>query len=179
MSEPRADHGAASPLEPLTSAGATFDHVAVAARRIRDLLPVYRDLLGGAFAGGGDNSRVGYRGLQLAFPGGGRVELLEPLTGSTFFDRFFERGGAVHHLTFKVDDVRGAIERLGALGFTPTSPYLKDDDWQEVFVHPREASGVLIQIVQVGAGHGPRTHGFSLEDVLGGRGVDGDGVPSP
>ncbi|TMR05679.1 hypothetical protein ETD86_52985 [Nonomuraea turkmeniaca] len=70
---------------------ATFDHTAVAAPRIRDLLPIYRDLLGGRhLGGGGDNRAAGYRTLQLSYANGSKAELMEPLTGSTFFDSFFQ-----------------------------------------------------------------------------------------
>ena len=41
--------------------GAVFDHVAIAGRRIRDLLPLWRDTLGGRFATGADNPAVGWR----------------------------------------------------------------------------------------------------------------------
>ncbi|MFD0471365.1 hypothetical protein ACFQ0B_25900 [Nonomuraea thailandensis] len=68
-----------------------FDHTAVAAPRIRDLLPIYRDLLGGRhLGGGGDNRIAGYRTFQLTYGNGNKVELMEPLAGSTFFDSFFE-----------------------------------------------------------------------------------------
>jgi methylmalonyl-CoA/ethylmalonyl-CoA epimerase len=80
---------------------AVFDHTAVAAPRIRDLLPIYLDLLGGTFVQGGDNPRVGYRALQLEYQSGGRIELMEPLLGSSFFDSFFARkGSGLHHITF-------------------------------------------------------------------------------
>ncbi len=59
--------------------GAVLDHVAVAALRIRDLLPIYHDLLGGRFLTGGDNRVVGYRAVHLGYDGGGKIELLEPL----------------------------------------------------------------------------------------------------
>ncbi len=67
---------------------ATFDHVAMAVPRIVDALPLYRDLLGGKFFTGGDNTRLGYRGVQLKYAGG-KVEILEPLAGSPFLETFF------------------------------------------------------------------------------------------
>ena len=89
---------------------ATFDHVAHAARSIKSLLPVYRDLLGGQFVGGGENPRVGFRTVQLRYPGG-KVELLEPMEGSSFLDSFFLRvgEGGLHHVTYKVADIERAL----------------------------------------------------------------------
>lgn len=163
----------------LSAVGARFDHAAVAAPRLRDLLPLYRDLLGGVIQNGGDNPRVGYRALQLGYADGSRLELMEPLAGSTFFDRFFARGGGLHHVTFKVDDIHAAIDGLAAVGFTPTSVYLDDELWQEVFVHPREASGVLVQLVEAAPGYPPPPVDLTVDQVLAGRGERGDGIASP
>ncbi|MBF8186107.1 VOC family protein [Nonomuraea sp. K274] len=160
----------------------SFDHTAVAAPRIRDLLPIYRDLLGGRHLGGGGDNRVaGYRTLQLTFAGGGKVELMEPLAGSAFFDSFFEltRGrGGVHHLNFHVDDLAAAVARLTARGFRLHGLNQSNARWQEVFLHPKEAHGVLIQLAQPGR-RGPGEVRAALEEVLAGRGRNGNGVPSP
>lgn len=160
--------------------GAVFDHAAVAARRIRDLLPIYHELLGGSFLEGGDNVRVGYRAVQLAFADGSRIELMEPLSGSRFFDSFFASRGAggLHHVTFKVTDIEAAIAELGRRGYSLTGLYLEDSFWREVFLHPREAHGVLVQLAQAGGPY-PSPPGLTLEAVLAGRGQRGNGAPSP
>ncbi|GAA1851051.1 hypothetical protein GCM10009836_33780 [Pseudonocardia ailaonensis] len=163
---------------PPRSLRAAFDHVAVAAPRIRDLLPLYGDLLGGRFAFGGDNPRVGYRALHLRYPDDRRVELMEPLPGSTFFDSFFARtrGGGVHHLTFVVADIRVALHEVVAGGWTPTAVFIDDPAWREVFLHPRETGGTLLQLLQKEEGQ-PVTAG--MEEVLAGRGLAGTGTISP
>ena len=76
--DPPAAVGAVRPGSPgeLESLGAVFDHPAVAARCIRDLLPIHHELLGGSLLKGGDNVRVGYRAMQLAFAVGTRIELV-------------------------------------------------------------------------------------------------------
>ncbi|HLN05688.1 MAG TPA: VOC family protein [Acidimicrobiales bacterium] len=160
--------------------GAAFDHPAVAARRIRDLLPIYRDLLGGTFVRGGDNTRVGYRAIQLAFSNGSRIELMEPLEGSHFFDSFFERrgSGGLHHVTFKVDSIEQAVEAMKASGYSLTGLHLEDVAWREVFLHPREAYGTLVQLAQ-GEGEYAGPDVLTLEGVLAGLGSHGNGTPSP
>jgi methylmalonyl-CoA/ethylmalonyl-CoA epimerase len=159
---------------------AIFDHAAVAAHRIRDLLPLYRDLLGGEFHLGGDNVRVGYRGLQLRYRDGSKIELLEPLKGSSFLDSFFKRSplGGLHHVTFKVVSMDEALAALRELGYDVCGESDIDPTWHEVFVHPREALGTLLQIAQPGPGHGPAVD-FTLEDVLAGHGSNGSDIPSP
>ncbi|WP_214325620.1 VOC family protein [Nonomuraea sediminis] len=157
-----------------------FDHTAVAAPRIRDLLPIYRDLLGGVYLGGGDHPDSGYRTLQLTYANGSKIELMEPLAGSTFFDSFFEltRGrGGVHHLNFHVSDIDAAVARLTERGYRLHGLNLGNPRWREVFLHPKEAHGVLIQLAQPGPRDGESRP--SLEELLAGRGWQGNGVPSP
>lgn len=157
---------------------ARFDHVALAVPRIVDALPVYRDLLGGRFYTGGDNPRLGYRGVQLAFTGG-KVEILEPLVGSDFLDSFLRTRplGGLHHVTYIVEDLRSAVPEIERAGFAVHGEFTEDARWQEVFVHPKHANGVLLQFAQTGPGYGPDD--FDLDRVLEGHGNQGSGVPSP
>ncbi|MEU4535905.1 VOC family protein [Streptosporangium sp. NPDC023825] len=173
-------HDVSPELRALRELGAVFDHTAVAAPRIRDLLPVYRDLLGGTFHRGGDNQLGGYRAVQFTYPGGGKIELMEPLEGSTFFDSFFEltRGrGGVHHLNFHVADIDLAVSLLTERGYRLHGLNLGDPRWREVFLHPKEAHGVLVQLAQPGPRDSVPVP--SLDDVLAGRGFRGNGIPSP
>lgn len=159
---------------------AHFDHAAVAGPSLRDLVTLYGDLLGGRFFVGGDNPRVGYRALQLQFPNGGRLELMEPLRGSTFFDRFFASGGSrLHHVTFKVPDVGAAIDAMRAAGYTPTGIFVDSDEWKEVFFHPKETNGVLVQLATPAPGYPTAMEGSSIEDILAGRAPGQNGEPSP
>ena len=157
---------------------ARFDHVAMAVPRIVDALPLYRDLLGGTFFTGGDNPRLGYRGVQLQYTGG-KVEILEPLSGSTFLETFFTKRpiGGLHHVTYVVEDLRSAITATEEAGFKVHGEYSYADHWQEVFVHPRQANGLLLQLAQTGAGYGKDP--FDIEQVLAGHGNQGTGNPSP
>ena len=159
---------------------AVFDHAAVAAPRLRDLLPVYRDLLGGVFLHGGDNTRVGFRIMQLRFGDNTKIELLEPLGDATFLDSFFARtgGGGLHHVTFKVHDLDVAVHRLRERGYRLHGLHRDDPEWQEVFLHPKEAHGTLIQLAQVRRSQGSEPE-VTADDVLAGRGWNGTGVPSP
>jgi methylmalonyl-CoA/ethylmalonyl-CoA epimerase len=136
--------------ELLTDLGATFDHVAVAGPSLPDLLRFYRDTLGGRFRYGEvlDIGAV----VATLIVGEGKVELMAPTPGSTFFDKFFSatqgRGG-VHHLTFTVPDLRRAVADLEARG-VPMFGLAYAEHWSEVFLHPRDNGGVLVQLVEIG-----------------------------
>ena len=142
----------------LASTGAVFDHVAHAMPSIRDVLPLYVDLLGGQIEGGGFNPWGGHLAVQLIYPGGSRLELLEPTRpDSQSCAGFLARNprGGLHHLTFKVADIRAALDELTAAGFEPFGIMLDDPGWREAYLHPRQTSGVLIQIAQSAGGIPP------------------------
>jgi methylmalonyl-CoA/ethylmalonyl-CoA epimerase len=158
--------------------GATFDHVAVAGRRIRDMLPLWRDTLGGRFVIGADNPAIGWRAVRLELGGVWCVELIEPLPGSAFLDSYLRNrpDGGLHHVTFLVDDVQAAFERFAARGY---EPFGAGQDWFQMFVHPKRAGGVLLQLMRRMSHGGTGRQVMSIEDVLAGRGHNGTGVSSP
>ena len=124
-----------------------FDHVAVALHSIKPALGLYRDGLGGEYLMGGDERGV-WRWLQLSYPGGGKVELLEPL-GDGFLSEFLDkRGEGLHHVTFKTDDIRGAIDHLQGQGYELVDVNIESPHWKEAFLRPSKSHGTLIQIAQ-------------------------------
>jgi methylmalonyl-CoA/ethylmalonyl-CoA epimerase len=124
----------------------TFDHVAVAVRRIADALPLFQALLGGAPGESGEGDGFTYRQLTFA---GGTVELLEPRGENSFLDRFLAgRGEGLHHITFKVQDLPGWAARLRAAGYRVVGERYENPEWRELFVHPKSGHGVLIQLAE-------------------------------
>jgi methylmalonyl-CoA/ethylmalonyl-CoA epimerase len=127
-----------------------FDHVAVAVHAIKPALKLYKDALGGEYLMGGDQAGT-WRWLQLVYPGGGKVELLEPL-GEGFLSRFLEaRGEGLHHVTFKTDDIHAAVEELQGRGYELVDVNLDHPDWKEAFLRPSGAHGTLLQVAQSSA----------------------------
>lgn len=103
--------------------------------------------LGGRWVGGRDTAK-GFSVAQLRFANGMKVEGLEPLAGGRdFLFRFVaDRGAGPHHLTFKVPDLRAAIERAEAAGYQPFGISLERPWWKEAFLHPQEATGIVVQL---------------------------------
>jgi len=124
--------------------GLELDHIGIAVRSIRDALRLYRDALGGEYLMGGDSDT--WRWLQVRFPGGGKVELLEPI-GEGFLSRFLEKHGeGMHHITFKTDDIDAAIAHVESLGYELVDVNVEGEDWKEAFLRPRGAHGTLVQL---------------------------------
>lgn len=123
-----------------------LDHTAVAVHSIKAALPLYREALGGEYLMGGDHPDGSWRWIQFRYPGGGKVELLEPL-GEGFLSRFLERHGeGLHHMTFKTDDLEGAIAQVEGQGYELVDVNLDHPHWKEAFLRPSKAHGTLIQI---------------------------------
>jgi len=147
---------------PATLSDVVLDHVAVAVERWPDAWPCYAVELGGSWSSGGLN--VGFGPAQLRFANGARVEILQPWQAedNPFLRRFLDRHGpGPHHLTFKVPDLRAAIDRSRQAGLSPVGIDVSHADWMEAFLHPRQATGIVVQLAQ--AAHGwesPAPEGF-------------------
>jgi methylmalonyl-CoA/ethylmalonyl-CoA epimerase len=128
-----------------------FDHTALAVRAIDAALPLYRDLLGGIQLGAPQPAPArGFSIVALRYPNGGKIELLEPLGDDGFVQRFLERHGeGVHHLTFRVNDIRAAVDRAKAAGLRVVDENFANRRWQEAFISPRSAFGTIVQLAQM------------------------------
>lgn len=124
-----------------------LDHVAIALHSIEAALPLFRETLGGEYLMGGDIDPI-WRWVQLSYPNGRKLELLEPL-GEGFLTKFLEkRGEGLHHITFKTDDIHGAIAHIEEQGYELVDINTDDEHWKEAFLRPSKSHGTLIQIAQ-------------------------------
>jgi len=130
-------------------AAAVLDHVAIAVERWTDAWPRYVAELGGEWTSGGES--IGFAPAQLRFANGMRLEVLAPnaVDQSDFLRRFLDTSGpGPHHLTFKVRDMDAALAEAEAAGFDPVGVDLRDPDWKEAFLHPKQARGVVVQLAE-------------------------------
>jgi catechol 2,3-dioxygenase-like lactoylglutathione lyase family enzyme len=126
-----------------------LDHVAVAVERWSDAWPRYVDQLGGTWHSGGVNT--GFSPAQLRYANDAKVEVLQPWEpeANPFLRRFLDHNRpGPHHLTFKVPHIDAALERVERAGFEPVGVQLSDPHWKEGFLHPRQATGVVVQLAQ-------------------------------
>lgn len=141
-----------------------LDHVALASADTSPALRFLVGQLGGTVLWGGQ--AVGFRPMQVLvgdLDGGMKVELLEPWEAerNDFLARFVARHvEGPHHLTFKVPDIRAAIERARGAGFTPINIDLRFPEWMEAFLLPSQAHGTVVQLAE---SHGDHA---SIADVL-------------
>ena len=124
-----------------------LDHIGIAVESIDAGLSIYRAL--GIEVEGIEE--VAEQGVRVAFlpVGDPRIELLEPLDDDSPIARHLDRRGpGLHHICFRVPDIREVMARLKENGFRLLSdePLKGAHDCLVCFVHPKSAGGVLIEI---------------------------------
>lgn len=125
-----------------------LDHVALAFTDRGPFWTRFAGDLAGRWVGGGE-SPGGFAFSQLRFANGMKVEGLEPYATerNDFLLRFLASAGpGPHHLTFKVADVLAAADDARAAGYEPVGIDVRAERWKEAFLHPRQASGIVVQL---------------------------------
>lgn len=84
------------------------------------------------------------------------IELIHPLEGKGPVAKYIEkRGGGLHHLCFRSDDIHSDVARLKEKGyeFLAEEPAPGAHDSLTIFIHPRSCDGVLIELNQPASEH--------------------------
>ncbi len=79
------------------------------------------------------------------------IELVHPLNGEGPIAGYLEKkGGGIHHLCFRSDNIEEDIERLKGKGyqFLSDGPSLGAHNAKVIFIHPKSCDGVLIELNQ-------------------------------
>ncbi len=124
-----------------------LDHIGIAVESIDEGLAIYRAL--GIEVEGFEE--VADQGVRVAFlpVGDALLELLEPTDDTSPIARHIERRGAgLHHICFRVPDIRAMMSRLSEEGYRLLSeePLRGAHDCLVCFIHPKSAGGVLIEL---------------------------------
>ena len=83
--------------------------------------------------------------------GESEIELVEPTTADSSVARFLnDRGPGIHHICMQVDDIQEMLKTLRTKGIRliNESP-IEAKGRLMAFVHPKSASGVLVELYQV------------------------------
>ena len=128
----------------------TLDHVGIAVTSLDEALPIWESLIG---AKGSGRERVDGQGVEVVFvgSGAGRVELLAPARPDSPVARFLERRGeGMHHLCYRVPDIRAALVQMEEEGYRliDHEPRRGARDHRVAFLHPRTSTGVLVELVE-------------------------------
>jgi methylmalonyl-CoA/ethylmalonyl-CoA epimerase len=125
-------------------------HIGHAVEDLDTAIATYERLLGARCE---HRETVPEQGVEAASMdvGGDRIELLAPLGEDTPVGRFLaRRGPGMHHVAYRVDDIRAALRDAAEAGAT-----LIDEEPRTglfgllvAFIHPESVDGVLVELVQ-------------------------------
>ena len=127
-----------------------IDHVSIAVRDHEKAVHFFRDILGAIEGTGGPDHTMKYFWQIFSLGDLSRLEIISPTDKGSFLDGFLQRKAAgVHHITLQVPDLDKTMEHLKkhSIPFFGHNEY-PGGIWKEIFIHPRHAFGVLIQIAE-------------------------------
>ncbi|TCK20764.1 methylmalonyl-CoA epimerase [Pseudonocardia endophytica] len=134
------------------------DHVGIAVPDLDEAIRWYADTLGLVSTHEETNTEQGVREAMLAAPGdrsgAAMVQLLAPLNEQSTIAKFIDRNGpGLQQVAYRVTDVAAAGDALRAKGVRMLydEPKRGTSDSRVNFVHPKDAGGVLVELVEPAA----------------------------
>jgi methylmalonyl-CoA/ethylmalonyl-CoA epimerase len=127
-----------------------IDHIAIAVPDLEAAIAYYRDTFGCDVA---HREVVESDGVEEALlkVADSYVQLLMPVRPDSTVAKYLEkRGPGLHHVGYRVDDCAAALERVKAEGHRvlDEAPRPGSRGTTVAFVHPKDALGTLIELVQ-------------------------------
>jgi methylmalonyl-CoA/ethylmalonyl-CoA epimerase len=133
----------------------TIDHVGVAVPDLDEAIAFYAQAFGVRSVHEEVNEEQGVREAMLAVGDGEtRIQLLAPLTPESTIAKFIDRNGpGLQQLAFRVEDVEAVSATLRERGLRLLYDAARRGtaDSRVNFVHPKDAGGVLVELVQPAA----------------------------
>ena len=129
-----------------------IDHVGIAVADLDEAIAFYRDTFGILSVHEEVNEEQGVREAMLAVGDGStRIQLLAPLSPSSTIAKFLDRSGpGVQQVAYTVEDIEAVSATLRQRGMRLLydQPRRGTSDSRVNFVHPKDAGGVLVELVQ-------------------------------
>ena len=126
----------------------SIDHVGLAVNSLAEAGDLYQ-LLG---LGLEHQETHKTEGVKVAIYGkdGGRIELLEPLSGSSTIARYLKtHGEGIHHVAIVVQDLEETLTDCEAVGRDIVGEIRIGVGGKRVaFLHPKSTGGVLVELVE-------------------------------
>lgn len=127
-----------------------LDHIAIAVPDLEKAIKRFLEDFGLAYKGTEDVLDAKTTTAFFPLPPTS-IELVYPLNGEGPIAKYLEKkGGGLHHLCFRSDDIDADVARLRAKGyqFLSDAPTTGAHNCRVIFIHPKSCDGVLIEISQ-------------------------------
>lgn len=141
--------------EELQSFVTAIDHVGIAVPDLDEAIAFHRDTFGLEVAHEETNDEQGVREAMLRAPGdvtgATQIQLLAPSRPDSTIAKFIGRSGpGLQQLAYRVTDIEAACAAIQAKGLRLLFPEPKrgTSDSRINFIHPKDAGGVLVELVE-------------------------------
>lgn len=142
-------------LEIPTHLFTAIDHVGIAVPDLDEAITLYEDVFGMTVAHTETNEEQGVREAMVAVgDSGSMIQLLAPLNDESTIAKFLNRSGpGLQQLAYRVTDVEAVSEILRSRGvrLLYDAPKRGTANSRINFVHPKDAGGVLVELVEPAA----------------------------
>jgi len=140
-------------MEALNSFVTAIDHVGIAVPDLDVAIAFHRDMLGLEVTHIEVNEGQGTHEAMMRAPGddGTAIQLLAPLSSDTTIAKFIDRKGpGLQQVAYRVTDIEAATDFLRAKGLRVLyeKAAVGTANSKVNFVHPKDAGGVLIELVE-------------------------------
>lgn len=129
-----------------------IDHVGIAVPDLDEAITFYEDVFGMKVAHTETNEEQGVREAMVAVGDSGSfIQLLAPLNDQSTIAKFLDRSGpGLQQLAYRVTDVDAVSEILRSRGvrLLYDAPKRGTANSRINFVHPKDAGGVLVELVE-------------------------------
>ncbi|NQX89293.1 MAG: methylmalonyl-CoA epimerase [Halioglobus sp.] len=132
-----------------------LDHIAVAVPDLQKAVARFCEDFGLELGGTEDVVEAKTTAAFIPLPPT-NIELIHPLNDEGPVKKFLEKkGGGLHHLCFRSDDIDADVARLRQKGyrFLSEEPTPGAHNSRVIFIHPKSCDGVLIEINQPAEAH--------------------------
>lgn len=134
-----------------------IDHVGIAVPDLDEAMAFYTDKYGMTVLHEETNEEQGVREAMVGVGDSGScIQLLAPLSPESTIAKFLERSGpGIQQLAYRVTDVEqvSAVLRERGLRLLYDAPKRGTSDSRVNFIHPKDAGGVLVELVEPAVGH--------------------------
>jgi methylmalonyl-CoA/ethylmalonyl-CoA epimerase len=135
------------------------DHVGIAVADLDEAIAWYGATFGLVSTHEEVNEEQGVREAMLSAPGdttGAAIQLLAPLRPDSAIGKFLDRNGpGIQQMAYRVADIEATSAALRDKGvrLLYDAPRRGTADSRINFVHPKDAGGVLVELVEPAAAH--------------------------
>jgi methylmalonyl-CoA/ethylmalonyl-CoA epimerase len=142
---------------PLTSLFTKIDHVGIAVPDLDEAVAFYATTFGVHSVHEEVNAEQGVREAMLSVgEGATQIQLLAPIDETSTIAKFIGRNGpGVQQVAYTVEDIEAVSADLRAKGLRLLydAPRRGTSDSRVNFIHPKDAGGVLVELVEPAAAH--------------------------